>query len=166
MCHDGKDGLGCCKAYTCVDEGAHCTWDMTLSQVIKVEKIKTWLGSIDRLQVWRASWMLRSEGPRVTVKLEQDLAPMDWGNSEEQVKLRSMNQYGHVMIWSGSYHLVIGWCMCCINVEGDGMECARKRYNLGNFIPLVKGCVEKCMTVFRIDGRTIKRGKLVCISVM
>ena len=27
-------------------------------------------------------------------------------------------------------------------------------------------CVEKFMTEFRIDGRTIKRGKLVCISVI
>ena len=35
---------------------------------------------------------------RVAVKLEQDLAPMDEGNGEKQVKSRSMNQYGHVMI--------------------------------------------------------------------
>jgi cytochrome c-type biogenesis protein CcmH/NrfF len=35
---------------------------------------------------------------RVAVKLEQDLALMDKGNSEEQVKSRSINQYGHVMI--------------------------------------------------------------------
>jgi hypothetical protein len=34
----------------------------------------------------------------VVVKLEQDLVPMDGGNGEEQVKSRSMNQYGHVMI--------------------------------------------------------------------
>jgi len=34
----------------------------------------------------------------VMVKLEQDLAPMDRGNSEEQVRSRSMNQYSHVMI--------------------------------------------------------------------
>ena len=27
-------------------------------------------------------------------------------------------------------------------------------------------CVEKIMTRFRIDGHTIKRGKLVCISVI
>ena len=27
-------------------------------------------------------------------------------------------------------------------------------------------CVEKLMTGFSIDGRTIKRGKLVCISVI
>jgi hypothetical protein len=35
---------------------------------------------------------------RVAVKLEQDLAPMDEGNDEEQVRSRSMNQYGHIMI--------------------------------------------------------------------
>jgi len=34
----------------------------------------------------------------VTVKLQQDLAPMDQGNGEEQVRLRSTNQYGHMMI--------------------------------------------------------------------
>jgi hypothetical protein len=27
-------------------------------------------------------------------------------------------------------------------------------------------CVEKLMTRFRIDGRTIKRGKLICISII
>ena len=35
---------------------------------------------------------------RMAVKLEQDLVPMDEGNGEKQVKSRSMNQYGHVMI--------------------------------------------------------------------
>ena len=35
---------------------------------------------------------------RVAVKLKQDLAPMDNGSGEEQVKSRSMNQYDHVMI--------------------------------------------------------------------
>jgi len=34
----------------------------------------------------------------VTVKLEQDMAPVDRCNGEEQVKSRSMNQYGHVTI--------------------------------------------------------------------
>ena len=34
----------------------------------------------------------------VAVKLEQDLEPMDEGNSEKQVRLRSMNQQGHEMI--------------------------------------------------------------------
>jgi hypothetical protein len=38
------------------------------------------------------------KGPRVKVKLEQDLAPMDQHNGEEQVRSRSMDQYGHMMI--------------------------------------------------------------------
>jgi hypothetical protein len=39
------------------------------------------------------------------VKLEQDLAPTDRCNGEEQVKSRSMDRDGHVMICSGSYLL-------------------------------------------------------------
>ena len=35
---------------------------------------------------------------RMAVKLEQDLTPMDEGNDEEQVRSRSMNQQGHMMI--------------------------------------------------------------------
>ena len=35
---------------------------------------------------------------RVAVKHEQYLTLMDEDNGEEQVKSRSMNQYGHVMI--------------------------------------------------------------------
>jgi hypothetical protein len=31
-------------------------------------------------------------------KLSDDLAPMDRSNGKEQVKSRSMNQYGHMMI--------------------------------------------------------------------
>ena len=46
------------------------------------------------------------------------------------------------------------------------MESARQRYNLGYFHFAGHRCVEKFMTGFRIDGRTIKRGKLVCISVI
>jgi len=34
----------------------------------------------------------------VTVKLEQELAPMDRHNGEEQVSSRLMNQYGYMMI--------------------------------------------------------------------
>ena len=44
---------------------------------------------------------------RVAVKLEQDLAPMDEGNGEKQVKSRSMNQYGHVMIMKWIISLLI-----------------------------------------------------------
>jgi hypothetical protein len=51
--------------------------------------------------------------------------------------------------------------------RSNGQEQVRSRsMNLGHFISPIKGCVEKYMTGFRIDGRTIKRGKLVCISVI
>jgi hypothetical protein len=46
------------------------------------------------------------------------------------------------------------------------MEYARQRYNLGYFHFTGHRCIEKLMTEFRIDGHTIKRGKLVCISVI
>jgi len=46
------------------------------------------------------------------------------------------------------------------------MECARQRYNLGHFHFTGQRCVEKFMTGFRIDGRTTKRGKFVCILVI
>jgi hypothetical protein len=36
-------------------------------------------------------------------KLSDDLVLMDRSNGEEQVKSRSINQYDHMMIWSGSY---------------------------------------------------------------
>ena len=92
-----------------------------------MEKIKTRLGLMDRLQAWRASWRLWSDGPR------GDEVWARFGTNgrrpgEKQVRLRSMHQQGHMMIWRGSYHLWYGWCMCCINDEGDGMECARQRY--------------------------------------
>ena len=40
------------------------------------------------------------DGPVANVKdkLSDDLALMDQSNGEEQVKSRSMNQYGHMMI--------------------------------------------------------------------
>ena len=40
------------------------------------------------------------DGPIASVKgkLSDDLAPMDQSDGEEQVKSRSMKQYGHMMI--------------------------------------------------------------------
>jgi hypothetical protein len=38
------------------------------------------------------------KGKSEALKLGQNLAPMDRGNGEEQVRSRSMNQYGHMMI--------------------------------------------------------------------
>jgi len=45
------------------------------------------------------------------------------------------------------------------------MECARQRYKLGHFYFTGHRCVEKFMNKFGIDSRTIKRDKLVCISL-
>jgi hypothetical protein len=65
-------------------------------------------------------------------------------------------------------HIIIDHVDACVASTLEELErkCARQRYNLGHFISPVEGYVEKCMTGFRIDGRTIKRGKLVCISVI
>jgi hypothetical protein len=41
-----------------------------------------------------------------------------------------------------------------------------QRYNLGHFYFTGHRYEEKFITGFRIDGRTIKWGKLVCISVI
>jgi hypothetical protein len=68
-----------------------------------MEKTKTRLGLMDRLQWRRASKGFEARD-REAVKLGQDLAPMDRGNGELQARSRSMDQRGHVMIWSGSYH--------------------------------------------------------------
>ena len=70
----------------------------------KVEKIKTRLDLMDQLQ-WRRVSQGFEASDREAVKLGQDLAPMDRGNGEERAKSRSIDQRGHVMIWSGSYHL-------------------------------------------------------------
>jgi len=62
------------------------------------------------------------------------------------------------MKWIISF--MIGRCMCCINIEGVGMESTRQRYNLGHFDFTGHRGVEKCLTGFRIDNCTIKRGNL------
>jgi hypothetical protein len=91
---------------------------------------------------------------------------MDKCNGEEQVRLRLMNQYGHVKMSSGSYNLMIktGACVASTmkeiewNAQGKGMT-----YRAFHFTH--HRCVEKFMTGFRIDVHIIKRGKLVCILV-
>ena len=60
----------------------------------KVEKIKTRLCLMDRLQWRRASQGFEARD-RKAVKLGQDLAPMDRGNGEERARSRSMYQRGH-----------------------------------------------------------------------
>jgi hypothetical protein len=68
------------------------------------------------------------------------------------------------MKWIISF--VIGWCKFASTSEEMEWNAQGKGIFVGHFISPVKGCVEKCMTGFRIDGHTIKRGKLVCISVI
>ena len=64
-------------------------------------------------------------------------------------------------------HIIVDRVGACVastlEMEWNAQD---KGITIGHFISLVKGCVEKCITGFRIDGRTIKRGKLVCISVI
>ena len=63
-------------------------------------------GGEDQDKTWLDGPVAKCEGQvggfgamdRLTVKLDQDLAPMDEGNGEKKVKSRSMNQYNHVMI--------------------------------------------------------------------
>ena len=54
--------------------------------------------------------------------------------------------------------------MCCIDIGGDGIECARQRYIYRVFHFTDHRCVEKFMTGFKIDGRTIKRGQ-TCLHI-
>ena len=55
--------------------------------MIKVVKIKTRLGFMDRLQ-WRRASQGFEATDREAVKLGQDLAPMDQGNGEERARSR------------------------------------------------------------------------------
>ena len=77
-----------------------------------IEKIKTRLGLMDRLQWRRASQGFESTNCEA-VKLGQDLAPMDRGNGEERIRSRSMDQRGHVMIQIKSYHIIHD-CVCSL----------------------------------------------------
>jgi hypothetical protein len=46
------------------------------------------------------------------------------------------------------------------------MECTKQMYIYRAFYFTGHRCGEKFMTGFRIDGCTLNRGKLVCISVI
>jgi hypothetical protein len=50
-------------------------------------------GGEDRYEDWLNGLVARAKG-----KLCDGLVPKDRGNDEEQVRSRSMNQYGHTMI--------------------------------------------------------------------
>ena len=66
----------------------------------------------------------------VVVKLEQRLGtdgPMQWWRASE-VKIDEPIRSHDDMKWLISF-VDQGWCMCCINIKGNGIECARQRYN-------------------------------------
>jgi hypothetical protein len=108
---------------------------------------------------------------------------MNWGNGEEQARLWLMDQWGHVKLWSGSYHSwrssqnlmcvddQVAWmmevgCLCGItNMEIKWCE-QGSSIIVRHFISPLNGWIEKCLTRSSIDSRTIKRGKLVCIMVI
>jgi hypothetical protein len=65
-------------------------------------------------------------------------------------------------------HIIWQFVGACVASTPEELEwnAQGKDIILGHFILPVKGYVEKCMTGFKIDDRTIKRGKLICISVI
>jgi hypothetical protein len=69
------------------------------------------------------------------------------------------------MKWIISFVMVVGACVASTLKEME-WNTQSKGIFVGYFISLVKSYVEKCMTKFRIDGHTIKRDKLVSISVI
>jgi hypothetical protein len=90
-----------------------------------------WLGGEDQDESWLDELVARVKGKLeasfeainyVAWKLEQWLGAMDQGNGEEQVRSRLMNQWGHVMIWSGSYYLLIKVGACVVSTLLEEME--------------------------------------------
>ena len=69
------------------------------------------------------------------------------------------------MKWIILFGVLVGACVASTSKEME-WNAQGKGIFAGHFISLVKGCIEKCMTGFRIDGCTIKRSKLVCIFVI
>ena len=97
-------------------------------------------------EAWAKTWRQRTEA-MVKSKWGQDR----WTKS-------------HVMIWSGSYHLKIKVGACVASTHEEMKWNAQgKGITYRHFSSPVR-CVEKCMTGFRIDGRTIKRGK-TCLHI-
>ena len=59
-----------------------------------------------------------------------------------------------------------GWCLRGIKLVEMEWNAQDKGITCKSFYFTSQRCVEKYMTGFRIDRRTIKRSKLVCISVI
>ena len=155
---------------------------MTWSHVTKVEKIKTRLGLMDRLQWWRASQGFEATNHMWRGSLSKDLAPIDKATMKSKLSWDWWTN--KVTWWYEVDHIFQGRSSKVLTYDDNQKAWSRlvlvwhqhlgrwnrmrkaKVWLLGHFISPVKGYVEKCMTRFRIDGRTIKRGKLICISVI
>ena len=124
-------------------------------------------------EAWAKTWR---RWTKATVK-----SKWSWDRLTNKV-IWSVQKKSHMIIWSGSYHsrkvkinidswwwskawwrLVLVWHQHLRRWNG---MCKAKVWFVGHFISPIEGCVEKCMTIFRIDDHTIKRGKLVCISII
>ena len=95
--------------------------------MIKVVKIKTRLGFMDRLQ-WRRASRGFEATDREAVKLGQDLAPMDRGNGEERARSRidGSTRSCDDMDWIISFMNVsmhrLHWCIRGWREDRDEME--------------------------------------------
>jgi hypothetical protein len=65
-------------------------------------------------------------------------------------------------------HIIWGLVGACVASTSEELEwnAQGKGITIGHFHFIGHRCVEKLMIGFRIDGRTIKRDKLICISVI
>jgi hypothetical protein len=147
-------------------------YDHHYQQLTAEAKMRLWWGlqrGYERSEcssVWRESWGFEAIN-RVVGKLKQDLALMDLSNGEEQVRSRSMNQQGHLMIWSGSYHLLIKFGVCVASILEEMERNAQgKGITYRTFYFTSHRCVEKFMTGFRIDSCSINRGNLLVATVI
>ena len=129
-------------------------------------------GQVKTLKRWTARrWSLGKTWHRwteATVKSEQvqDRWTKDimwWYGMDHIIQRRSSQVLTHDDDQKPWWSLVLVWHQHL--GRWNGMRKV-KVWLVGHFISPVKGYVEKCMTGFRIDDRTIKRGKLVCKSVM
>ena len=125
MCHEGE--MTKCWSYAHIvwwRNSLHIRHDMESCDQSGKDQDKAWLDG--PVEMEKGKSRLWSEGPR---------GGEAWA--------RSMDQRGHVMIWSGSYHsrkikpsmMMIKrldgvWCLCGINIWEDEMEWARQRYDL------------------------------------
>ena len=129
-------------------------------------------GQVKTLKRWTArQWSLGKTWHRwteATVKSKQGqdrwTKEVIWWYEVDHIILRRSSQvFTHDDDQKTWWSLVLVWHRHLR--KWNGMRKA-KVWLVGHFISPVKDCVEKCMTRFRIDGRTIKRGTLVCISVI